>query len=765
LAGKRKVYDEAMAMAANYTWDQDWPNAVKSYRAALEEFPQNADALAGLGTAYFELAQYESAVRSLQRALQADPTNHEAMNKIGEALEKLGRFDDATKTYIYSGNMFAKAGQLESAISVWQKALQINPDLIQARNNLAKAYAQAGEKEKAVAELITLAAIYQGQADHQRARQYLHGALQLAPGNEYAIASQRALENGASIRSVKAEMDRAPRVEAELVEETPATEEELFSLTFDGEEEEEIKTGNPRERANEMALAELANVLFEDESKYNQQLSINLLELGAYISQAIDWQTRGELDEAIKLYEQIIEAGFTHAAAYFALANLHIERGHQDQAITCFNQAKQEKKYLLGANFALGECYKAMGNANQALRHFVEVLKTIDLENSNRTSTKELEQLYTALLDNYISRGDDERTMAFVESLIDFLSSQDWEHKIARARRSLGVDDGAGVSAWIEFLEAGQAEIILSSMANTAEYLAQNMPLTAAEECYWAIQHAPNYLPLHMRLAEIYLKQDRIEEGINKYLAVTEIYQVRENMNQVISIYQKILKIAPMDITVRNKLIELNIEQGNFDAAMEHHQILADAYYQLAQVNQSLKIYQEALKLAPRTSNPRRWQIDILYNLGDIYTQRVDWRNAAQVYEQLIKIAPEDDKALSQLVDLYFKLNELERALNALDKLMALYNKQQKQTKALQVLQELVNLRPQELALRKKLALFYANLSMTKQALEQYNKLSEMQLEAGLPDDAAHTIETILQLGPDNLDYYQRLLAQIKGGI
>ena len=84
MAGKQKVYDEAMALAANYTWDQDWPNAIKSYRAALEEFPQDTAALTGLGMAYFELAQYESAVRALQRALQSDPANQDAIDYANE---------------------------------------------------------------------------------------------------------------------------------------------------------------------------------------------------------------------------------------------------------------------------------------------------------------------------------------------------------------------------------------------------------------------------------------------------------------------------------------------------------------------------------------------------------------------------------------------------------------------------------------------------------------------------------------------------------
>jgi tetratricopeptide (TPR) repeat protein len=261
------------------------------------------------------------------------------------------------------------------------------------------------------------------------------------------------------------------------------------------------------------------------------------------------------------------------------------------------------------------------------------------------------------------------------------------------------------------------------------------------------------------------MKQDRIEDSINKYLAISEVYQVRDNVNQVTAIYQKVLKVAPMDVTVRARLIDLYIEQNNIDAALEQYKILADAYYQLAQVRKALEKYQEALRLAPQSTQPKTWQVEILYSMGDIYNQRVNWAKAIETFEQLVKLAPDNDRVLLQLVGLYFKLNEPQKAITILDRLMTIYVKQQKQAKILKILQDLIELHPQDLALNEKLATFYTQMGMTKQALEQYNKLGELQLEAGLRDDAARTIETIIRLGPDDPDGYRQLLSQIRGGI
>ena len=765
MAGKQKVYDEAMAMAASFSWDQNWADAVKSYRAALTEFPEDSAAFAGLGTAYFELAQYESAIRVFQRALKAEPNNLDILDKIGESLEKLGRLEDAAKTYVYNGNVRAKQGQVNDAIAVWERAVQLNPDLTQARNNLAQAYARTGKPNEAVAELITLAAIFQEQNDPQKAAQCLKGGAQIDRNNRYLQAAQQALENGTSIRAARLEFEEQPAFTHDLT--FPAEdslEEDPFS--FDAADEaEDDKAHSPRQKAELLAMEELANVLFEDASQYANQLKTSKTQIDGLISQAIDWQTRENVPKAIETYEKIIASGFTHSGTFFKLACLYLDSNQPDKAIKYFNQAKKEKTYFLGANFALGECYRALDDVNQALTYLIEVLKITDLTRSDRTSTQELNQLYLAVQENYTNHDNPESVRRFVNTLIDLLSGKDWENQIVQARQRLGVGDDTQVSAWIEFLEAGQTEIILSAMANTAEYIRQNMLMTAAEACYWAVQHVPNYLPLHMRLAEIYLKQGRIENGINKYLSVADVYQIRGNMSQVAAIYQRVLAVAPMDVTVRSKLIELNSTLGDFDAAMEHYQILADAYYQLAQVDKALEVYQASLELAPKTPDPKRWQVNILSIMGDIYNQRVDWRSAVHVYEQLRQIAPEDARMMAQLVELYFKLNQRQQATEVLDHLISHHQETQNQQTIIQILRNLVELRPQEMQIRQRLADFYVILGMRQEALEHYNVLGEMQLDAGLPDSAAQTIEKIIELGPDDLDAYRKLLAQIRGGV
>jgi tetratricopeptide (TPR) repeat protein len=265
-------------------------------------------------------------------------------------------------------------------------------------------------------------------------------------------------------------------------------------------------------------------------------------------------------------------------------------------------------------------------------------------------------------------------------------------------------------------------------------------------------------------LGDVFLKQGHTEEAITKYLTVADVYQMRGDFQQAISIYQKILRLAPMDVRVRTKLIGMLVSRGEADQALEQYLILADVYYQLAQVDSALEKYSEALRLAPSSANEVTWKVDILHRMGDIYNQRVDWARATKAYESIVVVAPDDERAQLALVDLYYKQSQNDKALRSLDILLGFYQSAGKAQKILAVLRETVQTHPEEMGLRARLAAAYARQGLTKQAIAEYDALGEMQLEAGRREEATRTIQTIINLGPDDVEGYRSLLVQIKGG-
>jgi tetratricopeptide (TPR) repeat protein len=70
---------------------------------------------------------------------------------------------------------------------------------------------------------------------------------------------------------------------------------------------------------------------------------------------------------------------------------------------------------------------------------------------------------------------------------------------------------------------------------------------------------------------------------------------------------------------------------------------------------------------------------------------------------------------------------------------------------------------PNDTGLRSRLARTYEQLNRNEEAIEQWDALGELQLEAGDLDDARNTIQQIIALDPPGIEEYRKLLAQLGG--
>ncbi len=122
---------------------------VKHAQALIRLYPDTVFLHNIMGAACIGLARIDSAITCFNRALQIEPGNVQALNNLGGALKQ--------------------RGDLKAAISSYQAALQIEPDNPELHNNLGIAQNQAD--------------------DIDAARQSFHRALALAPDNLKYITS------------------------------------------------------------------------------------------------------------------------------------------------------------------------------------------------------------------------------------------------------------------------------------------------------------------------------------------------------------------------------------------------------------------------------------------------------------------------------------------------------------------------------------------------------------------------------------------------
>jgi tetratricopeptide (TPR) repeat protein len=308
----------------------------------------------------------------------------------------------------------------------------------------------------------------------------------------------------------------------------------------------------------------------------------------------------------------------------------------------------------------------------------------------------------------------------------------------------------------------GPAETVTTAICQIQEYLETGMVFTALEECFWAIQQAPYFLPLHLLMADVLIAKGQLASAVSKYLITAETYQIRGDVQRAIAIYSRALRIAPMNVEIREALISLLLEAGMIDRAIEEYIAAADSYYQLAQVDRAIEILDEALTCAGQGDPARHWQSNILHRIGDINIQRLDWRQATRAYRRIKRIDPQDAKARSYLVDLYLKTGQRELALKELDELIELFQTRREPYELLRVLQDLVQTWPDEVGLRMRLAKMYLDLRRREDAIAELDTIGELQLRMNMPQEAVRTVQAIIRLGPENVEGYRQLLAQLR---
>jgi tetratricopeptide (TPR) repeat protein len=282
------------------------------------------------------------------------------------------------------------------------------------------------------------------------------------------------------------------------------------------------------------------------------------------------------------------------------------------------------------------------------------------------------------------------------------------------------------------------------------------------DEAHDAVQISPNYLPVHVRMAEIMMREGRLRQAILKYNVIARTYLARGENDRAAAILAEVLEMAPLDISVRVNLIDLLEIENRHEEVLDQNIELAKTYHQLGNFDLARETYRKAERMAEEMEAPVEKILVIKHSLADMDQIRLDTRRAIKTYEEIIEIAPTDERAFRMLVDLNYSLADQVDAIKYLDQLLGIYAKKKQISKIVQMLEELVGHYPSDTGLRSRLAAIYKQLGRKREAIEQLDALGELQLGAGMNTDAIQTIKQIIGLAPDNLEEYQRLLEKLQ---
>jgi tetratricopeptide (TPR) repeat protein len=157
---------------------------------ATECFKSVGDAYASQGFTVKAIAMYKK-ISKLKPSL-------ECVLKLAELYTQQGLFNDARAQYLQVAEEFLKSGELENAVRIFQKILEMDPENTAMRVRLAEVYVRLGKKTEAWQIFSAAAETMRSKGSLSGAEEVLRRMLTIDPSNSYALLMQgrNLLESG-----------------------------------------------------------------------------------------------------------------------------------------------------------------------------------------------------------------------------------------------------------------------------------------------------------------------------------------------------------------------------------------------------------------------------------------------------------------------------------------------------------------------------------------------------------------------------------------
>jgi tetratricopeptide (TPR) repeat protein len=705
-----------------------------------------------------------------KRAAMVSPEDPAPQDKMAHIYESLGRKNEAVRAAMQAAELFLKARDVEKSIDCWQRITAMHPDSLTAHTRLALIFERLGRKADAVCEYLAAAGLLQRAGDPSKSSQVILYALNLVPGSAEATQALRQLKVGQPIsvptRPRTGPLSTASPTKSQLPETVPASGSQQL---------------DPIAEALQRALVELAGSLFDqpDEEELavlESKASMESLQRGKshqpevpsranilmHIGQAIELQTHGQESQAAEELERAQAAGFSSPALFFTLGYLQAER-NEEKAIQALTAAERSSEYAMAAFLVTGRVHYQLKQYRLATAACLQALRLADAETVPAAQQTDLRQLYDPLIEGQSQANDDAALKSLCDKVFSQLIRPDWRELIAKARGQLPASAPGQVPVPLsELLLEIRSVNVIDALVYIRTLSDQGLLRTAREEAFRAVGMAPTYLPLHVQIGDLLLREGQQSEAIKKYLLVARLYTLRGEAGQAILLLQRILKIAPMDLAIRTQLVELLVSQHRIDEAIQQQMDLAKANYQLADLDGARQIYQSAMRLAPESTRSRNWAFQILNQLADIDMQRLDWRVALHSLEQMRSLQPVDSATRGRIIDLNLRLGRDQAALAEADQYVALLETKNQPAAAAGFLIALTDEHPENLEFRRRLVNLYHRGHRITEAIEQLDWLADHFAQNGDNAKAAVMVQEIIALDPPNKAGYQKVLATLK---
>ncbi len=341
LGGSSAIILMALIFCAR-TQTSYWRNSESLWTHTLACTSDNFIGYNNLGLALLQKGNVVDAIAHFQKALEINPNDVEANINLGSALLQKGNVDEA--------------------IAHYQKTLQINPNNVEAHNNLGNALLQKGNVDEAIAH-------------YQR-------ALQIKPDSAEAHNNLGlALLQKGDVNEAIAHFQEALQIYPDYAEAHNNLGNTLLQKGKVDDAITHFQRALQINSDNAKACYNLGNALLQkgkvDEAIVHYQRALQITpgysEAHNNLGEAL--LQKGSVDEAIAHYQRSLQIKPNVAETHYNLANALLQKGKVDEAIAHFQKALQIKPDSAKAQNNLGGALLQKGNVDEAIAHFQKAMQ------------------------------------------------------------------------------------------------------------------------------------------------------------------------------------------------------------------------------------------------------------------------------------------------------------------------------------------------------------------------------------------------------
>jgi chromosomal replication initiator protein DnaA len=658
----------------------------------------------------------------LQKILSTEPDNIEALEKLAFAFESTKNINQAVQEYTKAAEIHQKKKNAPQAITVWNKALNLDKDSPTIRENLVNLYIIVRRTSEAAEQLLWLSNYYLNSNAKEKAISCTQRILEINPQNveaRFVLADIHAKQG-----DVAAAIGSLEQI-AELAKKNKQwdTARSAYNKAI------ELDPENPKLRN--------ARIQIELSSGNTSQTAEQYDSLGQLYVQ------KGSLSQACSAFEEALKTDPTNLAVRARLTDLYV----QQKDTKAFDALLK----LAEANWESGQLEKTMETFNRAL----------DLNSQD-------EKLLRSIANLHLQMDQQKEATDILYQLASLTLKKNPKDAAVLAQEILQVDSGntEGRQLLAEaYYKSGAKWDAVREYSILAETLTKAGALPKAIETYKTILEIDSQnLDVFSKLATVYETQNQSDDLIQLLTKYARILLEKKIPDQATTALQKIVTLDPSNVDAHKQLVNLFQEARKPDKVIEQKIILSEIYTKNKQYDLAISELESAKSIQPENTDIL-WNLIILYdqvhrvpdllksylNLAEIHEKKNSLSEAQDMYKKMLEIEPKETQILTKSAELYLRQKENKEAVKQFRILGEVYRETSKNDLAIESLNRAIKINPDETEVYQTLVELYVQQGKKDIAIQTLFTVADIYINEGNSISCAEAYQAVLSIDPDNI--------------